>query len=149
MHLRLRSGIASSGLRVQSAQAVRLALLAAALAVLGSSCGAKGASPSPSASGPATTVKLTSCGLANTAAGVRVHVEVAKGHVSCGTALTIERDYAEAVRSGRAPGNGGGGPVKIKDWTCQGFTTPVVDQTGDTSRCVHDGAEILEILLPQ
>ena len=56
--------------------------------------------------------------------------------------------YARAIRSGLAPGNGGGGPVKIKGWTCQGFATPVVLQTGKASKCARDGVEILEILPP-
>ncbi len=56
--------------------------------------------------------------------------------------------YAKAIRSGQAPGNGGGGPVKIKGWTCQGFTTPVVLRTGKAAKCARDGVEILEILPP-
>jgi hypothetical protein len=121
----------------------------AVLLVLATGCISRGTTPRPSGSRSATAVTLTSCGTAKTAAGVTVHVEIAKGHVPCATALSIEQSYAAAVRSGRAPGNGGGGPVKIQGWTCQGFTTPVVDQTGYTSKCVRDGDEILEILLPQ
>ena len=95
---------------------------------------------------PATQSKVTPCGAAKTAADVPVHVEIAKGHVSCGTAQAIERKYAAAIRSGLAPGNGGGGPVKVNGWTCQGFTTPVVLHTGKASRCVQGSNEILEIL---
>jgi hypothetical protein len=60
--------------------------------------------------------------------------------------MAIERDYAHAIRSGQAPGNGGGGPVKIKGWTCEGFPTPTVLKTGKASKCVEDGNEILEVL---
>lgn len=62
--------------------------------------------------------------------------------------MTVEAAYATAIRSGRAPGNGGGGPVRVNGWTCQGFTTPVVLHTGKASKCVKDGDEILEILPP-
>jgi len=144
MHLRRPPGIRRGRKRVQSGQMMLVTMLLA----LASGCGSHSASPGPSSSA-GTTVRLTSCGTASTAGGVQVHVEIAKGHVPCGTALTVEQGYANAVRSGRAPGNGGGGPVKIKGWTCQGFATPVVDQTGDTSKCVQGGDEILEILLPQ
>ena len=48
--------------------------------------------------------------------------------------------------AGRAPGNGGGGPVTVNGWKCQGFPTPELLKTGDASKCVKDGAEILEIL---
>jgi hypothetical protein len=115
-----------------------------ALAVAGCS---HAAAPRPSASA-ATGATVTKCGQAKTAANVPVDVEVVAGHSSCGTALAIEQDYAKAIRSGRAPGNGGGGPVKIKGWTCQGFATPIVLQTGKASKCVLGGSEILAILPP-
>ncbi len=99
-------------------------------------------SPAPGAA------TVTSCGTSKTAADVPVKVEVARGHVACHTAKAVEADYAEAIRSGKAPGNGGGGPVKVKGWTCQGFATPIVLRTGRASKCVRDGAEILEILPP-
>jgi hypothetical protein len=125
-------------------------MIFALLLTLAAGCGptTSGASPGRSA-GRTATAQPVACGTASTAAGVKVDVEIAKGHVPCGTAQTIEQRYADAVRSGRVPGNGGGAPVKIKGWTCQGFPTPVVDKTGDTSKCVRTGAEILEILLLQ
>lgn len=114
------------------------------LLTLAAGCGPATA-PSPNASS-ATGAKVVKCGRDKTAAQVPVLVEVTRGSVSCRTALTIEHAYAQAIRSGRAPGNGGGGPVKIRGWTCQGFATPIVDQTGKASECVLGGNEILEIL---
>ncbi len=90
--------------------------------------------------------KMTVCGSAKTAANVPVHIEVTKGHVACGTALAIEKQYATAIRSGKEPGNGGGGPVKISGWTCQGYATPVVLRTGKASRCTDGSTEILAVL---
>jgi hypothetical protein len=98
--------------------------------------------------GPVTRATVTACGTAKTAASVPVRVEIIRGQLACTTARAIERAYAAAVRSGRAPGNGGGGPVKIQGWTCRGFATPIVLQTGKASRCVRDGVEILEVLPP-
>jgi hypothetical protein len=77
-----------------------------------------------------------------------VKVEVARGNIACGTAKAVELAYAKAIRSGLAPGNGGGGPVKVMGWTCQGFATPIVLQTGKASKCTRVGSEILEILPP-
>jgi hypothetical protein len=91
---------------------------------------------------------VTACGTAKTAAGVPVKIEVIKGQLACATARAIERAYAAAVSSGRAPGNGGGGPVKIRGWTCRGFATPIVLATGKASKCVRDGVQILEVLPP-
>ena len=99
------------------------------------------------ASAPATTKpQVTACGTTKTAANVPIHIEETSGHVTCTTALAIERKYAEAIRSGLAPGNGGGGPVKVDGWTCQGYATPVVLLSGKASKCVKDGTEILAIL---
>lgn len=121
-------------------------LVLAALLGLAAGCGHM-SSPGPAASS-ATGTGATRCGQTKSAADVPVDVEVVKGGTACAAALSIERAYAEAIRSGRAPGNGGGGPVKIQSWTCQGFATPVVLATGKTSKCVKPGNEILETLPP-
>ena len=102
---------------------------------------------SSSPSSPKTTAaKVVSCGQAKTAANVPIHIEIVKGQFSCQTALAVEKKYDLAVRAGHAPGNGGGGPIKVDGWTCQGFSTPVVLHTGKASKCVKGGDEILAIL---
>lgn len=98
--------------------------------------------------GPAARARVTACGTAKTAAAVPVRVEIVRGHLDCARARAIVRAYADAVRSGLAPGNGGGGPVTVQGWTCQGFATPIVLRTGKTSKCVRSGVEILEVLPP-
>jgi hypothetical protein len=95
---------------------------------------------------PAPTATGRKCGTGKTAAGVPVVVEVGRGSVGCRTAMTIERAYAAALASGRAPGNGGGGPVSIKGWVCEGFDTPEILRTGDASKCSKGPAEILAVL---
>jgi hypothetical protein len=113
-----------------------LALLAAAVA----GCSGHGSA--------ATKTRAIACGTAKSAAEVPVKVVVAKGSIACSAAKSVVAAYAQAIRSGDAPGNGGGGPVKIKGWTCQGFTTPEVLKTGDAAKCTRNGVEILEILPP-
>jgi hypothetical protein len=88
----------------------------------------------------------TQCGTSHTAAKVPIEVAVEQGQVSCTAALAIEGDYAKAIEEGRAPGNGGGGPVTVNGWTCQGFPTPELLKTGKTSKCVKDGIEIIATL---
>ena len=61
------------------------------------------------------------CGTASTAAGVPVTIEVSKG-------------------------TGGGAPVAVSGWTCQGYSTPQILQTGDASQCHTSTAEILAVL---
>ena len=138
MHARLPPGRARrhTGAAIRRSLGV-VVLLTAAVA----GCGGSG-------SPPATRTRVTACGTAKTAADVPVKVLVAKGHLACTKARTVVRAYARAIRSGQAPGNGGGGPVSIKGWTCQGFATPVVLQTGKAAKCTRDGIEILEILPP-
>jgi hypothetical protein len=96
-------------------------------------------SPMPAATGH-------KCGAGKTAADVPVLVEVGQGPVGCSTAMRIERAYAAALASGKAPGNGGGGPVSIKGWVCAGFDTPEILRTGDASKCSKGPSEILAVL---
>jgi len=133
MHTGGRAKLVSASWRAQSGHIVLITLLLAA---------AVGCSSAPAKTKP----KLTACGTTKTAANVPIHIEVTSGQVSCATALAIEQKYAEAIRSGQAPGNGGGGPIKINGWTCQGYATPVVLRTGKASKCVKNGKEILAIL---
>ena len=140
-------------LRRSPGRSVRALLLTAAVfaAVAGtiSACagpaGPAAAGHSPRSSPPS---YVASCGTAKSAADVPVQVKIARGHASCTTAKAVVAAYATAIRSGRAPGNGGGGPVKVNGWTCEGFATPIVLHTGKASKCVKDGDEILEVLPP-
>jgi hypothetical protein len=125
--------------------ALRLAALAAA-AALAAGCGHS--APPGQAGAAVATHKSVACGTAKTPANVPVKVEITKGSVTCAAALAVEHAYTAAVAAGKAPGNGGGGPVEISGWQCQGFATPVMLQTGDVSRCLRSGAEILTILPP-
>jgi hypothetical protein len=86
------------------------------------------------------------CGTSRSAINVPVTVEIDRGAVSCSLAMSVEHDYAKAIQDGKAPGNGGGGPVSIDGWTCSGFPTPQVLKTGDASKCVKSGTEILATL---
>jgi len=120
--------------------------VATLLALLVTGCGSHASSPGGGASPKATTGAMTACGETKTAANVPVDIQIARGQVSCATALAVERAYARAILSGKVPGTGGGAPVHVKGWTCQGFATPVVLKTGQASKCVQDSTEILAIL---
>jgi hypothetical protein len=86
------------------------------------------------------------CGMGRTAANVPVEIEVYRGQVACSAAMQVEASYAKAIESGLAPGNGGGGPVSVNGWTCQGLATPQLLKTGETSKCDKGGKEIVAIL---
>jgi len=88
-----------------------------------------------------------SCGTTRTAANVPVIIKVAKGTVDCGTALRVENEYAAKIRAGRVQGNGGGAPVAVSGWTCQGYPTPEVLSTGNASQC-HTGSAAIVAVLP-
>jgi hypothetical protein len=114
---------------------LRIALAAMVAAVSLAGCGAGKAAASAQA-----------CGTGKTAANVPIEIEVDHGQVSCSVALSVEKAYAAAVVAGQAPGNGGGGPVTVNGWKCQGFPTPQLLKTGDVSKCGKDGVQILDIL---
>ena len=120
--------------------------VATLLVTLVTGCGSHAPKPSSAATPKNTSAAMTACGVTRTAANVPVDIQVARGQVSCSTALAIERDYARAILSGKVPGTGGGAPVHVQGWTCQGFTTPVVLKTGQASKCVDGSTEILAIL---
>jgi hypothetical protein len=86
------------------------------------------------------------CGTTHTAAGVPVIIKVARGTVNCTTAMQVENDYAARIRDGQVPGNGGGAPVVVSGWTCQGYSTPEVLSTGNASQCHDASASILAVL---
>jgi hypothetical protein len=139
MHPRRRQGKITPRLRVP----VRLAVALAAVTLAAAGCSHASAN---TASNSHPVYKITTCGTARTAANVPVKVEVTRGQVSCPDAMTVEHDYAKAILAGKAPGEGGGGPVVVSGWKCQGFPTPEVLKTGWASKCIKSGAEILAIL---
>ena len=94
---------------------------------------------------PAASVGAT-CGSTHTAAGVPVIIKVAEGSVNCQTAMHVENEYAAKIKAGQVPGNGGGAPVVVSGWTCQGYNTPEVLSTGNASQCHTGSATILAVL---
>lgn len=114
-----------------------LTLLTAGTGVLAGCASGTAASAGPGAS----------CGTTHTAADVPVVIKVARGTVNCGTALRVENEYAAEVRDGQVRGNGGGAPVAVSGWTCQGYPTPEVLSTGNTSQC-HTGSAAIVAVLP-
>jgi hypothetical protein len=114
-----------------------LALLAGGAGLL-AGCG----SPSAASAGPG-----ASCGTTRTAANVPVIIKVAKGTVKCAAALQVENEYAAKIRDGQVRGNGGGAPVTVSGWTCQGYPTPEVLSTGNASQC-HTGSAAIVAVLP-
>jgi hypothetical protein len=86
------------------------------------------------------------CGTTRTAADVPVIIKVVRGTVNCGTALKVEGQYAAMIRAGQVRGTGGGAPVTVSGWTCQGYNTPEMLQTGNASQCHTNTATILAVL---
>ncbi len=86
------------------------------------------------------------CGTSYTAAHVPVIVQAPSG-LACSVALRVEGDYSRKLAAGDAPGNGGGGPVPVDGWTCEGYPTPQVLRTGRASEC-HKGSTRFFAVLP-
>jgi len=87
----------------------------------------------------------TSCGATRTGADVPVVIEVAKGTVDCASAMRVEQGYAAMIKAGEVPGNGGGAPVTVDGWKCQGYPTPEALETGDASQCHTASAEVVAV----
>lgn len=132
---------------IRPADAAFPAVLALVMLAGCSGHGSAGGAPvSPAAQSAAPVLSGHPCGMARTAARVPVQVQVVRGAVACPAALKLQRAYATEVASGKAPGNGGGGPITVSGWVCVGFDTPEILRTGDTSKCTKDGAEIVAVL---
>lgn len=124
-------------------------IAAVAVTALAAGCGggaprhaATGSSPGPSQ----LAAPRQTCGTSRTAVNVPVTVEVERGSASCPLAMRIQTSYTGLVRSGRVPGNGGGAPVKVDGWTCQGTDTTTTVQTGEASSCRRGSTEIIAVL---
>jgi hypothetical protein len=129
------------------AASVLVVLAAGAVAGCGATPGKQATTAASGGPGPtASSAPATRCGTARTAAGVPVDVDVI-GQASCQDAVTVERDYTHALASGKVPGNGGGAPVKIHGWVCQGYDTPQVLATGRASACRRHGMQIVAVLV--
>ena len=131
-------------------RAVAVSVLAALAAGAVAGCGGAPGQPSAAAASgrpgaTASSAPAIRCGRARTAAGVPVDVEI-RGRASCHAAMAVERDYSRALASGKVPGNGGGAPVTIQGWICQGYDTPQVLATGRASACRKHGSQILAVL---
>ena len=119
--------------------------MAAAVIVVGCGLlGLAGCSSAPAAGAPGFTG--TSCGTTRTGANVPVVIKVTKGTVDCSTAMRIEKGYALLLKEGDIRGNGGGAPVAVNGWTCQGYPTPQVLRTGAASECHTATAEVVALL---
>jgi hypothetical protein len=110
-----------------------------AAAISGCSSSAATSAPAPGAVG-------STCGTTRTGANVAVIIKVTKGTVRCGTAMSVENGYATLLKHGQVRGNGGGAPVTLKGWTCQGYPTPEVLRTGNASECHTTGAEVVAVI---
>ena len=93
-----------------------------------------------------TRASSTSCGETKSGGDVAVIIKVESGDVSCSTAMSVENAYATDFRKGEVQGTGGGAPIKVDGWTCQGYATPKVLSTGDASECHTGSSEILAVL---
>jgi hypothetical protein len=127
------------------------ALGAALIALLTAGCGASSGPPGGSSASPAAPAAQlapprATCGTSRTAVNVPVTMEVEKGSADCQLVMHIQDSYTSLVRSGRVAGNGGGAPVKVDGWTCQGTDTTTTVQTGEASECSKDGTEIVAVL---
>jgi hypothetical protein len=125
---------------------------AAGLALLITGCGASPVAQGgpPRGSGPPPATRLppprATCGTTRTAVNVPVIIEIEKGAAPCSLAMRVQRDYTEQVRAGHVRGTGGGAPVRVDGWTCQGQATPTIVRTGEASQCRRDGTEIVAVL---
>lgn len=119
------------------------------VAVTGCSSGGSGNGPHGPVAAPSASQLApprVTCGSSRTAVNVPVLVEVEKGSTSCQEAMRIQSGYTGLIKSGHVGGNGGGAPVKVDGWTCQGTDTTTTVQTGEASECQKGSTQIVAVL---
>jgi hypothetical protein len=120
---------------------------AVAVTLLAAGCGGAAPQHPAAGSGPSQlSPPRQTCGTSRTPANVPVTIEVERGSASCSVAMRLQSHYTGLVRSGRVAGNGGGAPVKVDGWTCQGTDTTTTVQTGEASECRKGSTEIVAVL---
>lgn len=107
---------------------VALGAAVAPLSACGTSPGAE-STGSASVAGPGTV-----CGDIRTAAGYPATERIVRGQVSCADVTHVFTDYYAALGAGRAPGNGGGGPVRVDGWVCESTPATASDPTTTCDR---------------
>ena len=132
---------------------VQAALLCLGAAIVAGCSAASGASSAPGAEASASAAAVAqptpsgkACGTSRTGVGVPVIIKVTKGNVDCATALQVENSYSAMVKDGALHGNGGGAPLSVNGWSCQGYPTPQVLATGAASECHTTSAELVAVL---
>jgi hypothetical protein len=124
-----------------------LGAVAGRVGLLGCAAGLLAGCSSAAVHSSAATVGAT-CGSTRTAVDVPVLIKVFKGSVNCAVAMRVENEYAAKVRDGQVAGNGGGAPVNVSGWICQGYSTPELLSTGIASQCRTGSAAIIAVLPP-
>ena len=124
----------------------QMAVVVLILALAAGCSGRSSAPPGASSSAPSGPAARKTCGTSYTAAHVLGRGPGAGWAVDCAVALRVEADYTRELAAGEAPGNGGGGPMPVDGWTCQGYPTPQILQTGRASECHRAGIEFFAVL---
>ncbi len=124
----------------------QMAVVALILALAAGCSGRPPAPADPSSSASSGPEARKTCGTSYTAAHVLVEVQVPARAVDCAVALRVEADYTRELTAGEAPGNGGGGTMPVDGWTCQGYPTPQILQTGRASECRRADLEFFAVL---
>jgi hypothetical protein len=124
----------------------QMALTALTLALVTGCSASSSAAPAGAAATGGQAAAGQACGTVDTAAHVPVTVEVPPGTVGCATALRVQADYTRKISAGEAPGNGGGGPVPVDGWICEGYPTPQVLRTGRASVCRRGSVQFYAVL---
>lgn len=127
-------------------QVGRVALGGLLLALAAGCSGSTQAAGVNASASPAAAPAGRDCGTAYSPAHVPVIIQASDG-VDCSLALQIQRRYSKKLDAGEAPGNGGGGPVPVDGWICEGYPTPQVLRTGRASEC-HKGSLRFFAVLP-
>ena len=88
------------------------------------------------------------CGSVTTAAGTHAELKVTKGTVACPQAVSVYKTYFEDLAKGEAPGEGGGGTVNVQGWSCDSYSVPQMQQTGQGGYCAKAGTTVTAFMSP-
>jgi hypothetical protein len=123
--------------------AVMSPILATPLALTG--CG-PGAEPKAARS---PTAGAADCGKVDAAGGAPAYLKVTTGSATCAEAVSVYQAFFAEIAEGKAPGQGSGGGLAVRGWSCVIYPPDRIRRNGRGADCTKGGTTVTAFQNPR